>query len=191
MKTMRLAFLALFLMTALILPGSDDVYAGAKQKVEQIVNDEAARGSTIQLSTAEVHALQIGRMREDGIAEDAVKDAKIVLGENTGSWSGIVDFGKLPQLESLKNNFLLSSLLKEAKPVSASVNLVSSGGKATLDVTQVTIGETQFKGSTLGFLVKQLLLDDYPEVTLGEPFDLEHNVESIKLKPEGITIKMK
>jgi hypothetical protein len=191
MKTLRLAFLALCLLTALILSGSDDLLAVANQKVESITNGEAPSGSTIQLSTAEVNALQLGRMREDGIEGEGVKDAKIVLGEDSGSWSGIVDFGKLPQLESLRNNFLLSSLLKTPKPVSAAMTLVSSAGKATLDVTQVTIGETQFTGNTLGFLVKQLVLNDYPEAKLGEPFDLEHNVESIKLKPEGVTIKMK
>ncbi len=191
MKTMRLTFLALFLTTALMLSGSDDVFAVANQKVESIVNDQAPSGSTIQLSTEEVNALQLGRMREDGIAGEGVRDAKIVLGEDTGSWSGIVDFGKLPQLESLRNNFLLSSLLKEAKPVSASMKLVSSAGQATLDVTQVTIGETRFEGGTLGFLVRQLVLKDYPKAKLGEPFDLEHNVESIKLRSSGITIKIK
>jgi hypothetical protein len=191
MKTMRLAFLTLFLSTALILSGSDDLYNVANQKVDSIANDTAPSGSTITLSNEEVNALLIGRLREDGIEGTGVKNAKIVLGEDTGSWSGIVDFAKLPQLESLRNNFLLSSLMKEAKPVSASMTMTSAAGKATLDVTQVTIGETKFQGSTLGFLVKQLVLKDYPEAKLGEPFDLEHNVNSIKLRSSGITIKMK
>ena len=191
MKTMRLAFLALLFTTALILSGSDDVYSGANKKVEQIVNDEAPKGSTIQLTTVEVNALLLGKLREEGIEGDGVKDAKIVLGEDTGDWSGIVDFGQLPQLEKYKNNFLLGSLLKEAKPVNASMKLTSAGGQATLDVTQVTIGESKFEGNTLGFLVKQLVLSDFPGAELGVPFDLEHGVESIKLRSVGITIKMR
>ena len=55
----------------------------------------------------------------------------------------------------------------------------------------MTIGETKFEGRTLGFLVKQLVLKDFPEAELGKPFDLEHNVDSIKLRSSGITIKMK
>jgi hypothetical protein len=173
----------------LIISGFDDLFAGAKQKVEKIVADKTSPGETISLSVAEVNALFQGAMKERNV--QGVTKAKIDFAEDTGTWSGIVDFDKLPELAPYKSNFLLSSILKGSSPVSTTASLVSSGGKATFDVKQVTVGETKFEGGTLGFLIKHVVLSDYPDIELGEPFDLEHNVDSIKLAPGGIRFKIK
>jgi len=186
---MRSTSLALLLLTALALAGSDGMYESAKQKIERIASDQAERGSTVTLSTAEVNALVNGKIREEGI--EGVRNPKVVLAGGKGTWSGIVDFEKLPQLESLRNNFLLSSLLKGESPIAATLTMTSGAGQATVDVESVTIGETTFEGSTLGYLVQAVILDDYPEVELGKPFELEHNVERIDLKPSGIAVKIR
>ena len=106
-------------------------------------------------------------------------------------WSGVVDFDKIPELQQYKSNFLLGSILTGSSRVSATASLVSSGGQATLDVKHVTVGETKFEGGTLGFLIKHVVLSDHPNIELGEPFDLKHNVESITLAPAGITFNIK
>jgi len=182
-------FLVLLFSTALVLSGSDGVFENAKQKVEQIVNDETAPGSVVNLSNEEVDALVKGAIKEKKL--DGVRDPKVTLENDKGTWSGIVNFEKMPQLESLRSNFLLSSILKGESPITATLTLVSGGGKATVDVDKVTIGDTEFTGRTLGFLVQNLILSDYPDIVLGEPFELEHNVEQIKLMPSGIRVKIK
>lgn len=187
--SMGLPLLAMFFSATLLLSGLDDLFAGAKQKVDQIVEDKASPGETVSLSTAEVNALFQEGLKENGV--EGVRDAKIELAQDTGTWSGVVDFDKVPQLAPFKNNFLLSSILKGSSPVSATAGLVSSGGQATVDVKQVTIGGTKFEGGTLGFLVKQIVLHDHPDIALGEPFNLDHNVESIKLTALGILVKIK
>jgi len=189
LKRLRLPLLLVFFSAPLLVSGLDDLFIGAKEKVEQVVTDEASPGETVSLSTAEVNALFQGGLKEQGV--EGVRDAKIELEQDAGTWSGVVDFDKVPQLAPLKSNFLLSSILTGSSPVSATAGLVSSGGQATVDVKQVTIGGTKFEGGTLGFLVKQLVLFDHPDLELGKPFDLEHNVESIKLTAQGVAIKIK
>lgn len=189
MKSMVHTFLALLFTTALVLSGSDGVYENAKQKVERIVDDEAAPGSVINLSNEEIDALVKGAIKEKNL--EGVHDPKVTLGVDQGTWSGIVNFEQMPQLEKLRSNFLLSSILKGESRITATLTLVSGGGKATVDVKRVTIGDTEFQGRTLGFLVQSLVLSDYPGIELGEPFELEHNVEQIKLTPSGIRIKIK
>ena len=185
MRTVAIAGLA----AACALLGADALYESANRKVEQIVADQAPPGSTIHLSPDEVNALVRGKIREKKI--DGIRNPRVELGEGRGTWSGVVEFGKLPQLASLRDSFLVGSLLQDSKPVSATLRLESGGGKATIDVEQVTIGETQFTGSVLGFLVEKLILDDFPNAKLGEPFELEHNVDQIRIQPDGIFIKIK
>ncbi len=181
--------IALLCLTPLLVSGSDALYEDARSKVDEIVNNQAARGATIRLSEAEVNALVRGEIRKQRI--DGVTDPKVVLGEDRGTWSGMVDFAKVPQLEDLRQNFLLRSVLKGTSPVSATVLLTSGDGMATVDVESVTIGEATFEGRTLGFLVEQVILADFENAKIGQPFALEHNVERIKLRPGGIDIKMK
>ncbi len=174
---------------AAMLVGGDGLYQQANQKVEQIVADKAPPGSTIHLSPEEVNALVRGKIREKKI--EGITDPRVELGEGRGTWSGVVEFGKLPQLAALQDNFLIGSFLQGAKPVSATLRLESGGGQATIDVEQVKIGDKEFSGSVLGFLVEKLILDDFPNARLGEPFELEHNVEEIRIQPDGILIKIK
>jgi len=183
----KVAIVALAAAGALL--GGDGLYESANRKVQQIAADQAAPGSTIHLSPEEVNALVRGKIREKKI--EGITNPKVELGEGKGTWSGVVEFAKLPQLAGLRDNFLIGSFLQGAKPVSATLRLESGGGKATIDVEQVTIGETQFTGSVLGFLVEKLILEDFPNAKLGEPFDLEHNVEEIRIQPDGILIKIK
>lgn len=186
---MRFTLHILFVTTALLLSGSDDLYMVADQKLDQIAENRVSRGAIVHLTPAEVNALVRGKIAEEGV--EGITNPIATLGEDSATWSGLVDFGRLPQLAKYKNNFLLSSLLKDAKQVEAAIGLISANGQATIDVKHVTIGETRFEGSTLGFLVQQVVLKDYPDAKLGEPFDLEHNVESIKLRSSGITVKIK
>ena len=76
---MGLPLLAMFFSATLLLSGLDDLFVGAKQKVEQIVTDKASPGETVSLSTAEVNALFQGGLKEKGV--EGVRDAKIDLAQ--------------------------------------------------------------------------------------------------------------
>ncbi len=172
-----------------VLCAGNGLYESANQKVERIIAERAAPGSTIHLSLEEINALVRGKIREKKI--EGISNPRVELGEGRGTWSGTVEFAKLPQLASLRDNFLVGSLLQGSKPVAATLRLQSGGGRATIDVEQVKIGDTEFSGSILGFLVEKLVLDDFPNAKIGEPFPLEHNVDEIRLRPDGILIKIK
>ncbi len=181
--------LVLLCVTPALLFGSDALYEEARRKIDLIAEDRASRGSTIYLSVAEVNALVEGEIREEQI--EGVTNPKVVLGDGRGTWSGVVDFSRLSQLENLRQNFLLRSLLKGTSPVAATILLTSGGGQATIDVEEVEIGETAFKGRTLAFLVEQVVLRDFPNARIGEPFELEHDVEKISIHPQGIRVKIR
>ena len=178
---------ALLVWTALLALGSTPEYDSAKQKIEKISSDEAPRGSTTTLTPAEVNAYVRGQAAEE--APDGLKEIKVELRQAALTWSGLVNFAKLPALEGLGSNWLLSRILQGEKPVVIEARLQSAGGKATVDVDSVTISETKFEGRTLDFLVEKLLASFQPDAKIGEPFDLKHNVEYVRLRPTGIVIK--
>lgn len=186
---MKFLSITLVFTTALCLPGSDDLYRTANQKVESIANEQAPRGSTITLSSEEVNALVRGKIREKKL--EGVRDPRVDLSEGGGIWSAVVEFGKLPQLERLRNNFLLSGVLKGEKPVTTEIEMHSGGGQATIDVKHVTIGETRFEGRVLAFLVESLILSDFPDAKIGEPFPLKHHVDQIKIRPGGLAVTLR
>lgn len=181
--------LTMSMLAGLVLNGADPAYVRAKEKVESIANDKASRGSTITLSPEEVNALARGEVRNQGI--DGVQNPRVALGNGTATWSGLVNFAKVPQLQSLSSNWLLKSVLEGEKPVSFTVNLESAGGRATLNVQELVISETKFEGGLLDFVVEKLVLSSFPKAKIGEPFDLEHNVEQIRLQPSGVAIKIR
>jgi hypothetical protein len=178
----------LLIAAPLTVSGADDLFTVAKQKVDRIVTDNASPGETISLSTAEINALFQRSLQERKV--EGVDGATIKFASDTGTWAGTVDFDKLPALQKYRNNFLLTNVLRGSAPVSATTSLVSASGQATIKVTEVTVGKTKFEGNTLGFLVKDIVLNEDPDIELGKPFDLKHNVESIKLAPQGIAIKI-
>ncbi len=177
------------LLAGVGLSGADPVYVRAREKVESIANEKAARGSTVTLSLEEVNALVRGEGQNGGA--NGIRDPRVALGEGSATWSGMVDFTKVPQLRDLASNWLLRSIFEGEKPVSVTVNLESGEGRATLNVQEVVISETKFKGGLLDFIVERLVLTSFPGAKIGEPFELEHNVEQIRRQPSGVAIKIR
>ena len=183
----RLLPAALLLWTALGVLGSTPEYDSAKQKIDKISSDQAPRGSTTVLTPAEVNAYVQGQAAEE--APEGLKNIKVELRQGALTWSGLVNFAKLPKLESLSSNWLLSRILQGEKPVVIQARLKSAGGKATVDVDSVSISDTKFEGRTLDFLVERLLASFQPDAKIGEEFPLKHNVEYVRIQPTGILIK--
>ncbi len=180
---------ALLLLTGFTLSGSSADYENAREKITLIAGDKAPRGETIFFTPAEVQAYTRGEFRRQKV--QGVRDVNVKLGEDLITWSGLINFARIPQLASLSSNWLLSGLLQGEKPLVVVLHLVSGAGKATINVEKVVISDTTFEGGALDFLVEKLILADYPEASIGEPFELEHNVEQIRVRSSGIRVKIR
>lgn len=169
--------------------GSSPDYLSAKEKIDLIEEEKAARGSTVHISSNEVNAFAAGEAAAK--APDAIKDLKVELGPGRFTWSGIVNFAKLAESEDMSMRAaLLLRMLEGEKPVTIKGRLQSSGGKATVDVDSVRVADTEMEGAMLGFIVEPLLASNLENAKIGEPFELDHHVERIQLTPNGIDVKI-
>ena len=124
--------LALLLWTGIASAGSSPDYLSAKEKIELIEEERAARGSTVHLSTNEVNAFAAGEAAAK--APDAIKDLKVELGAGRFTWTGVVNFAKLAESDDMSMRAaLLLRMLDGEKPVTIKGRWQSSGGKATVE----------------------------------------------------------
>lgn len=181
---------SLFLLTVSALASSSPDYLSAKKKLDQISEDDARRGSTINLSLREVNAFAVGEAAEQ--APGAFRNLKIGLGNGSVHWYATVNFAKLAESEHTSMTAaLMLRMLEGEKPLDIKARVRSSGGKATVLVDSVTIDGTPMEGAMLNFMVAQLLTANIEGATVGEPFDLEHNVEQILITPTGVDLKIR
>jgi hypothetical protein len=183
-----MSLVALFTWTSVVLSGSSPDYDSADAKIQQIVEEQVPRGTTLRFSVAEVNAY----VREEAEAElgDGLKNIDLRLGHDTITWRSLIDFAKLPELESLSSNWLLGRLLAGERPVTVEARLISGGGTVTVEVDSVEISGTRFEGDTLELLVDQLMRIIGPDIKAGEPYELDHNIERIDVRPEGVAVKI-
>ena len=186
---MRRIFLPLLVLTGAILAGSSADYLNAKKKIELIADGQASPGSTIRFTPAEVNDYARTEIRNGNVA-GAIRNDSIRLEQGAAVWSAIVDFSRLPDLKSLSSNWLLGRLLQGEKPVSVRFTLESGRGYATVNVVEVTISGVTFQGESLAFLAQTLVRSRYADANLGEPFELDHNIERILLQRSGVDVLM-
>lgn len=171
-------------MTVLVLTGS----VTTKDKFDSITSEQSPPGSVIVFTADEL--VVFARQEMDQRKLEGIQKIGLRFGEGTANANAMVEFAKLPQFESLSSNWLLASLLSGEKPVTVDLQVDSADGLATILVRKLKISETEFEGGTLDFLVENLLHAVYPDARIGEPFELDHNVEQIRLRPSGAHVKI-
>lgn len=163
-------------------------YESAKRKIELIGNDLAPRGSAIALTPLELAAYAKGEIARSG--EDGIRDPQVKLGDGVATAMALIDFNKLMDSSGKSPNWLLAKLLEGEKPVTATIRMESAKGMATVHVERVEISGLTLDGSALQFLIKQVFLPRYPTAKIGEPFELGHNMQEIKVRPASVMVKI-
>jgi hypothetical protein len=180
---------ALLLFGALFTTTSGADYVSAQQKFALIEADKAPRGSSVFLSAEELNAW----VKEEAASAvpGGLRNPKVELGEGTAKGYVLVDFLKLRQAKGLKANWFLTTLLSGEKPVQVTARIISGAGRATVDVERVEVSGVTVSGSALDFLIENFLLPLYPDVKIGQPFELSHNIERLDIRPEGVAVVIK
>jgi hypothetical protein len=174
---------AILLLGLATLGAAPNDYLSAKQKFDLIESGRLRAGSHVELSVRELdayaeHEVPVG-----------VRNPRLQLvapGVATGV--AMVDFGKLRPALGYQTGWLMSKLLDGDRPVSVTARIRSAGGRATVDLQRVEISGIVIDGSTLDFLIQNVLLPLYPDAVLGRPFELGHRIEKLDVGPAAVAV---
>ena len=175
--------LALLVLFGVAVGGAYDSYLSAKQKLDLIEEGRLRTGARVNLTYPELDAWVAHEM------PDGVRNPKVVVstyGVATGS--AVVDFAKVRRAQGSPPGWLMEKLLEGERPVRVTARIRSSGGTATVDVERVEISGVTIDGSTLDFLIRNILLLLYPEAVIGKPFELGHRIERLDVAPTAVGV---
>ena len=177
------------LCLAPILTAADPQFERAEAKLDRLVDGKASPGSEILFTPAEIEAWTREKAHEQ--VGDAFRNPRVTLETGTGAGSALVDFLKMREAKGKTTNALMAMMLQGERPLTVYVRVSSAAGRCTVYLTRVELSGAEISGALLDYLIKTFLLQMYPDVRLGEPFELGLNMERIELKPEGVRVVMK
>jgi hypothetical protein len=163
-----------------------DNYQSARQKIDLIEADRLRQGARVTLTYPEL-AAWAAHEAPDGVRQLRIQaDAR---GNATGS--ALIDFAKVRRAQGQAPGWLMAKLLEGERPVSVTAHVRSSGGHATVDVQRVEISGVVIDGSTLDFLIQNILLPVYPTAAIGRPFELGHRIDRFDIAPAAVAVVIK
>jgi len=182
--------LRLFLLAAaaLVLPAADPAYQTAQSKVDKLMNGQWKPGEVVFFTPAEINAWVAVEVPES--VPQGIRDTRIELGTDTASASAMVDFTKIQQSRGKSVGFA-AAMFQGDRPLKISIRVASSGGKITVFLTRVEISSVSMEGAGLDFLIKTFFLPLYPDAKIGEPVDLDYNIDHLEIRPDGLRIAIK
>ncbi len=172
------------------LPGSTSDYAAAKQKITMIEDEKLRPGSHVILSSAELNAYIAGEIPQVA-GQGAVSDPQLRLVNGGGNLTANIDFVQLQRNTGRKPGWLAQQILSGARPVLVMARVQSSNGKATVWVDRLEVSGIPISGLALDFLMEVFIQPKFPNVRIGEPFDLVHSVDHFEIKPESVRVVIK
>lgn len=186
MGVRRRSLWILFAATALLLAGAAtafDSYTSAQQKFAQIDSDRLHAGTRVTLLPQELEAYVTHA------APDGVRNPRLELpSPGVAKGTALVDFGKVRRAQGHPPGWLMSMLLDGERPVSVTARIRSGDGRAQVDVQRVEISGVTIDGSTLDFLIQNILLPMYPDAAVGRPFELGHRIERIDVQRGSVGV---
>ncbi len=183
----RSAAIAVFLPFFALATASD--YTNAKKKLEMIETDRAPRGSRVTFTTQELNAYVAGELPE--VAPQGVRNTRLQLGRGSATGSALIDFVKLREGKGIRTGWFMAKLLSGERPVTVTARIQSASGRATVDLERVEISGVPISGGALDFLIQNFLLARFPTAKIGEPFELDHGVERLDVRPDAVRVVMK
>ncbi|HEY2012425.1 MAG TPA: hypothetical protein VGH38_02940 [Bryobacteraceae bacterium] len=176
-------FWVISLLSAAALGAAHDDYLSAKQKVDEIEAGRLKAGTRIDLSPLELNAY-IAREAPEGVRNPRIH----LVAPGVASGTALVDFNKLQRGQGQQPGWLMSKLLEGERPVSVTARIRSEAGHATVDIDKVEISGVEIDGRTLDFIVHNFVIPQYPDVTLGQPFELGYRINKLDVRPAAVGI---
>lgn len=173
----------------LVLAAADPTYDSARRKLDLIEQAKAAKGSVFVFTQAEINAW--ARVEVPAIVPQGIRDQRVQLGNGSAIGYALMDFLKMRQAKGMETNWLMARLLDGERPVRVAVDVQSSNGRAIVFLRRLEISGIAATGAVLDFLIKTFFLSIYPDAKIGQPFDLDYNIERVDVKPGGVRVTIK
>src|SRR5258708_7910849 len=177
---------------ALLAPGvhgADPLYGSARRKLDLIEAGKIVRGGSVYLSLAEINAWAKYRIPE--LIPEGIRGQRLEIGTDVATGYAQIDFLKLRHAQGQSTGWLLTKMIEGERPVKVSLRVRSAGGKCTVDLTRVQIGVAVASGGLLDLLIKNFFLPLYPDAKIGQPFDLDYDMDRIEVRPSGVRVVIK
>ena len=171
------------LLAAAVLAAADTNYLSAKRKFDLIESDRLRAGARVELTSSELTAYAEHEV-PSGVRNPRVQ----LVSPGLATGTALVDFVKLRRSQGVEPGWLMSTLLNGERPVSVTARIHSANGRATVDVQKVEISGMTIDGSTLDFLMQNVLLPLYPDAAVGRPFELGHRIDQLNVRPGAVTV---
>ena len=169
-----------------LLAGSYADYLSATRQFQLIESDRLRHGTRVPLTSGELNAYV---QQEAALAfPQGVRAPKLVLAQGGATGSAFIDFGKVRRAQGNPPGWLMSKLLDGERPVEVTARIRSGGGTATVDLESVRISGLTIEGRTLDFLIRYYLQPNYPDAKVGTPFQLEHGIDRLEVKPGAVDV---
>ena len=175
--------LALF---AAVAAAAFDNYTSAKQKFGLIEADRLPSRARVTLTYPELDAW-VAREAPNGVRNPHIQ----VTAQSMATGTALVDFAKVRRAQGNPPGWFMQKLLEGERPVSVTARIRSAGGTATVDVQRVEISGVVIDGSTLDFLIQNVLLPIYPDAAVGRPFALGHRIDRLDVAPAALAVVIK
>jgi hypothetical protein len=173
----------LILLVLVVVAPAFDNYTSAQQKFDLIASDRLRTGSRVMLTYPELDAW-VAREAPNGVRNPHLG----VTPSGSIKGSAMIDFAKVRKAQGQEPGWLMRKLLEGERPVSVTARVRSSAGTATVDVERVEISGLAIDGSTLDFLIQNILLPLYPDAAIGRPFELGHRISRLDIAPTAVGV---
>lgn len=177
---------ALVIVATCAIAATSSGALAVRQKIDRFEADEVPPNSKVFFGAAELNQYAVELMREE--AGDGLRNPRLTLGTNRAEGKATVDFAKLQTDKGKPPGMLLGLLLRGEHDLEVRVKSTSGGGKAQVDVEEVSIDGFVIRGRTLDLLIEYYLNPRVPDVKIGRPFDLKHGVDRFEAAPEGVSV---
>lgn len=171
------------LLLITIAASAYDSYFSAQQKFATIEAERLRPGSRVDLTYPELEAW-VAHEAPNGVRNPRIQ----VTAPGIATGSALIDFVKVRRAQGAEPGWLMSKLLEGERPVSVTARIRSSYGNATVDLERVEISGITIDGSTLDFLIQNVLLPLYPNAAIGKPFALSHRIERLNVAPAAVGV---
>jgi hypothetical protein len=169
--------------------GTTAEYLSAERKFKMIESERLRHGARVTLTKSELNAYAREEVAQAFPA--GVRHPRLELANGVAIGSALIDFGKLRRAQGKPPGWLMSKILDGEREVEVTANIRSGGGRATVDVQIVRISGIPIEGRVLDFLINNYLLANYPDAKVGQPFELNHGIDRLDIKPSAVDVVMR
>jgi hypothetical protein len=153
----------------------------AEQKIDLIENRKVPPGTQVSFREPELNTYLERKAQE--IVPDGLKSPRLVIRDGKATGTAVIDFVKMRHAQGADTGWMMRKLLDGEHPVQVVGTLKSANGNARVDIESLEIGGVSIKGRALDLLIRTFVHPIYPNVKVGQTFELGYNLERIELKP--------